>query len=95
MADLPGRGLARALIERSREESRRTPMEDVIQAASKYFFSRQIVDDSTHEMLYKPVDAELCRWACTTAKGDLSDLVLGREIGHAALATAPGALVVD
>jgi len=95
MADLPGRGLARELIERSREESRRTPMEDVIQAASagtlsadqrfrliarlwtlermfyyvyggwgqglemndfppaiKYLFSRQIVDDSTHEMLY-------------------------------------------
>ncbi len=95
MADLPGRGLARELIERSRGESRRTPMEDVIQAASagmlsddqrfrliarlwtlermfyyvyggwgqglemndfppaiKYLFSRQIVDDSTHEMLY-------------------------------------------
>ena len=95
MADLPGRGLARELIERSREESRRTPMEDVIQAASagllsgdqrfrliarlwtlermfyyvyggwgqglemndfppaiKYLFSKQIVDDSTHEMLY-------------------------------------------
>ena len=241
MADLPGRGLARELIEQSRGESRRTPMEDVIQAASagmlsddqrfrliarlwtlermfyyvyggwgqglemndfppaiKYLFSKQIVDDSTHEMLYldtllrkgwiatqkeafrhpygafamdsalayyvfslrnlatyphnirigalnlgpkilelgwmevlaevlgddelrgafasqlvenrshvnmgrrvveefvdKPVDAELTRWACATAKGDyqrflqeLSDFVLGRELRHAAPATA-------
>lgn len=95
MADLPGRTLARELGELSRGESRRTPMEDVIQAASagalsddqrfrliarlwtlermfyyvyggwgqglemndfppsiKYLFSKQIVDESTHEMLY-------------------------------------------
>jgi hypothetical protein len=95
MADLPGRALAQELIDKSREESRRTPMETVIQAVQegnfgdeegfrliirlwtlermfyyiyggwgqgleindfppsvKYFFSRQIVDESTHEMLY-------------------------------------------
>ena len=95
MAELPGRALARELIDQSRAESRRTPMEDVIQAASagalsgdqrfhliarlwtlermfyyvyggwgqglemndfppaiKYLFARQIVDESTHEMLY-------------------------------------------
>ena len=95
MAELPGRALARELIEQSRAVSRQTPMEDVIEAARtgalsgdqrfrltgrlwtlermlyyvyggwgqglemndfppaiKYLFSRQIVDDSTHEMLY-------------------------------------------
>ena len=34
MAELPGRTLARELIDQSRAESRRTPMEDVIQSAS-------------------------------------------------------------
>jgi hypothetical protein len=95
MADLPGRALAQELIDKSREERHRTPMEAVIQAVEeghfgdeealrliirlwtlermfyyiyggwgqgleindfppsvKYFFSRQIVDESTHEMLY-------------------------------------------
>ena len=95
MAALPGRALAQELIAGSREESRRTPIEGVIQAASqgslsdeqyfrligrlwtlermfyyvyggwgqglelndfppsvKYLFARQIYDDSTHEMLY-------------------------------------------
>jgi hypothetical protein len=31
MADLPGRGLAQELIDKSREERHRTPMEAVIQ----------------------------------------------------------------
>lgn len=95
MADLPGKALAQELIAQSRAESRSTPMEAVIDAASdgrfgdehafrligrlwtlermfyyiyggwgqglelndfpasvKYLFSRQIYDDSTHEMLY-------------------------------------------
>src|SRR6266511_6159069 len=95
MADLPGRVLAQELISKSREESRRTPMEAVIQAAQegnfrddevfrliirlwtlermfyyiyggwgqglevndfppsvKYLFARQIMDESTQEMLY-------------------------------------------
>ena len=107
MAELPGRTLARELIEQSRAESRRTPMEDVIQAAKagalsgdqrfrliarlwtlermlyyvyggwgqglemndfppaiKYLFARQIVDDSTHEMVY--LDTLLRRgWVAT------------------------------
>jgi hypothetical protein len=95
MADLPGRELARELIEKSRSESRATPIEDVVRAirrdgldhaaahrligrlwtlermfyyiyggwgqgleindfppSIKYLFSKQIVDESTHEMLY-------------------------------------------
>src|SRR5207248_9472261 len=95
MPELPGKGLARELIEKSRNESRATPVEDLIQAiradglddhaahrligrlwtlermfyyiyggwgqgleindfapSIKYLFSKQIVDESTHEMLY-------------------------------------------
>ena len=95
MAELPGKALAQELIQKSREESRRTPMEAVITAVKegrfqeeesfrligrlwtlerlfyyiyggwgqgleigdvppsvKYLFARQILDDSTHEMLY-------------------------------------------
>src|SRR3981081_2589325 len=95
MADLPGKELARELIEKSQDESRATPIEEVIQAIGnggsdadsadrligrlwtlermfyyiyggwgqglemndfppsvKYLFSKQIVDESTHEMLY-------------------------------------------
>jgi len=95
MAELPGKELAQELMHKSREESRRTPMEAVITAAKegkfhaeegfrligrlwtlerlfyyiyggwgqgleigdfspsvKYLFSRQIMDESTHEMLY-------------------------------------------
>ena len=107
MAGLPGKALAQELIAQSREESRRTPLEGVIQAAKagtlsdeqrfrligrlwtlermfyyiyggwgqglevndfppavKYLFSRQIVDESTHEMLY--LDTLLRRgWVAT------------------------------
>ncbi len=95
MAELPGKELAQELLQKSREESHRTPMEAVITAAKegkvheeegfrligrlwtlerlfyyiyggwgqgleigdfspsvKYLFSRQIMDESTHEMLY-------------------------------------------
>src|SRR6266851_964768 len=95
MADLPGKELARELIEKSQDESRATPIEEVIQAVGnggtdgdsadrligrlwtlermfyyiyggwgqglemndfppsvKYLFSKQIVDESTHEMIY-------------------------------------------
>jgi hypothetical protein len=95
MADLPGRDLARELIEKSRGESRATPFEPITEAARagglggdaahrligrlwtlermfyyvyggwgqglevndfppsvKYLFSKQILDESTHEMLY-------------------------------------------
>src|SRR5712675_2382884 len=95
MADLPGKELARELIEKSQDESRATPIEEAIQAIGnggtdgdsadrligrlwtlermfyyvyggwgqglevndfppsvKYLFARQIVDESTHEMLY-------------------------------------------
>jgi hypothetical protein len=95
MAELPGKTLAQELAAASRDESRATPMEDVIAAAHqpgldedaihrlvsrlwvlermfyyvyggwgqgleindfppsiKYLFSKQIVDESTHEMLY-------------------------------------------
>jgi hypothetical protein len=100
MPDLPGKDLARELIEKSRVESRATPIEEVIRAVQqgglgddtahrligrlwtlermfyyiyggwgqglemndfppsvKYLFSKQIVDESTHEMLY--LDAQL------------------------------------
>ena len=95
MAELPGKELAQELMQKSREESRRTPMEAVIEAARegrfqqqegfrligrlwtlerlfyyiyggwgqgleigdcppsvKYLFARQIMDESTHEMVY-------------------------------------------
>jgi hypothetical protein len=109
MAELPGKGLARELIDKSRAESRATPVEAVIAVAReggfdddkthrligrlwtlermfyyiyggwgqglemndfppsvKYLFSKQIVDESTHEMLY--LDALLRRGAITTQK---------------------------
>src|SRR5215475_8540063 len=95
MAELPGKALAQELIQKSRAESRHTPMEAVITAVKegrfreeesfrligrlwtlerlfyyiyggwgqgleindfppsvKYLFSKQIVDESMHEMLY-------------------------------------------
>jgi hypothetical protein len=95
MTELPGKALARELIERSRELGRHTPMDPIIDAARekrlddgaalrlicrlwalerlfyyiyggwgqglelndfppgvKYLFARQIMDESTHEMLY-------------------------------------------
>jgi hypothetical protein len=107
MADLPGKDLARELIDKSRAESRSTPVEAVIAAAReadfdddkvhrllgrlwtlermfyyiyggwgqglemndfppsvKYLFSKQIVDESTHEMLY--LDAQLKNGFVTT-----------------------------
>jgi len=109
MADLPGKALARELIDESEAESRKTPMEDVIavvrergldkDAANrligrlwtlermfyyiyggwgqglemndyppsvKYLFSKQIVDESTHEMLY--MDALLRQGCVKTQK---------------------------
>src|SRR5256714_12090891 len=110
MPELPGKDLARELIEKSRIESRATPVEDVIQAirgdglgddaahrligrlwtlermfyyiyggwgqglemndfppSIKYLFARQIVDESTHEMLY--MDALLRQGCVATQKG--------------------------
>jgi hypothetical protein len=95
MSELPGKALARELIERSREAARKTPLDPVIELALegrlddaialrlicrlwalerlfyyiyggwgqglelndfppgvKYLFARQIMDESTHEMLY-------------------------------------------
>jgi hypothetical protein len=94
MPELPGKELARELIEKSRSESRATPFEQITEAARnggrddaahrlmgrlwtlermfyyvyggwgqglevndfppsvKYLFSKQILDESTHEMLY-------------------------------------------
>ncbi len=109
MADLPGKALARELIDASGTESRKTPMEDVIAAVRergidtdtasrlfgrlwtlermfyyiyggwgqglemndfppsiKYLFARQIVDESTHEMLY--MDALLRQGCVATQK---------------------------
>jgi hypothetical protein len=109
MAELPGKELARELFERSRSESRATPVEEVIEAVRrgglgddaahrligrlwtlermfyyiyggwgqgleindfppsvKYLFSKQIVDESTHEMLY--LDALLHNGYATTQK---------------------------
>jgi hypothetical protein len=109
MAELPGKALARELIEKSRAESRATPVEDVIRAVReravgaeaenrllarlwtlermfyyiyggwgqglemndfpasvKYLFSKQILDESTHEMLY--LDALLERGFAATQK---------------------------
>jgi hypothetical protein len=109
MPDLPGRDLARELIDRSEAESRSTPVEAVIAAVReggfdddkahrligrlwtlermfyyiyggwgqglemndfppsvKYLFSKQIVDESTHEMLY--LDAQLKKGFVATQK---------------------------
>ncbi len=109
MPDLPGKDLARELIDKSRDESRATPIEEVIQAVRqggtdgdaafrligrlwtlermfyyiyggwgqglemndfppsvKYLFSKQIVDESTHEMVY--LDALLNRGLVATQK---------------------------
>ena len=109
MAELPGRDLARELIDKSEAEARSTPVEAVIAAvreggfdedkahrligrlwtlermfyyiyggwgqglemndfppAVKYLFSKQIVDESTHEMLY--LDAQLKRGFVDTQK---------------------------
>jgi hypothetical protein len=109
MAELPGKGLARELIDTSRAESRATPVEAVIAVAReggfdddkthrligrlwtlermfyyiyggwgqglemndfppsvKYLFSKQIVDESTHEMVY--LDAQLKKRFVATQK---------------------------
>ena len=109
MPELPGKDLARELIEKSRNESRATHVEDVIQAirrdgldddaahrligrlwtlermfyyiyggwgqgleindfppSIKYLFSKQIVDELTHEMLY--LDALLRKGFAATQK---------------------------
>ena len=109
MAQLPGKELARELIEKSRSESRATPVEEVSEAVRrggleddaahrligrlwtlermfyyiyggwgqgleindfppsvKYLFSKQIVDESTHEMLY--LDALLRKGYAATQK---------------------------
>jgi hypothetical protein len=109
MADLPGKGLARELIDKSRAESRATPVEEVIAMVReggfdddkthrligrlwtlermfyyiyggwgqglemndfppsvKYLFSKQIVDESTHEMVY--LDAQLKKRFVATQK---------------------------
>ncbi len=109
MSALPGKALARELIDNSRGESRASPVEDVIRAVRdgaidgdaanrliarlwtlermfyyiyggwgqglemndfpasvKYLFARQIVDESTHEMLY--LDALLHRGFAATQK---------------------------
>ena len=109
MAELPGKDLARELIDKSRAESRSTPVEAVVAAVRqgsvdkdkthrllgrlwtlermfyyiyggwgqglemndfppsvKYLFSKQIVDESTHEMLY--LDAQLAKGFVTKQK---------------------------
>jgi hypothetical protein len=109
MAELPGKDLARELIDKSRAESRATPVEAVIAMAReggfdddkthrligrlwtlermfyyiyggwgqglemndfppsvKYLFSKQIVDESTHEMVY--LDAQLKKRFVATQK---------------------------
>ena len=109
MPELPGKDLARDLIDKSRADSRSTPVEEVIAAvreggldddkahrligrlwtlermfyyiyggwgqglemndfppAVKYLFSKQIVDESTHEMLY--LDAQLKKGFVATQK---------------------------
>ena len=109
MAELPGKAPAEELAAASRDESRTTPIEEVIAAARspgldedavhrlvsrlwvlermfyyvyggwgqgleindfpasiKYLFSKQIVDESTHEMVY--MDALLRQGCVTTQK---------------------------
>ena len=109
MAELPGKDLARELIDKSRAERRSTPVEALIAAVReaefdddkvhrllgrlwtlermfyyiyggwgqglemndfppsvKYLFSKQIVDESTHEMLY--LDVQLKKGFVTTQK---------------------------
>src|SRR5438874_1478553 len=113
MAELPGKALARELIDSSTAESRATPMEDIIASVRnkgldtdsanrlfgrlwtlermfyyiyggwgqglemndyppsiKYLFAKQIVDESTHEMLY--MDALLRHGCVKTQKAAFS-----------------------
>jgi hypothetical protein len=72
-------------------------------------FSSQAVENRSHvnmgrriveEFVQKPVEAELCRWACRVAKedygrflGELSDFVLGREPSTAP--NGPARIVTD
>ena len=126
MPELPGKELARALIEKSRSESRATPVEDIIRATRrdgldgvavhrllgrlwtlermfyyiyggwgqgleindfppsiKYLFSKQIVDESTQEMLY--LDAQLHKGFAATQK-DAFRHPCGRFVLDSALA---------
>src|SRR5947207_4360045 len=120
MAELPGKALAEELAAASRDESRTTPIEDVIAAARspgldddavhrlvsrlwvlermfyyvyggwgqgleindfpasiKYLFSKQIVDESTHEMLY--LDTLLRRGCVKTQKERSEERRVGKE----------------
>jgi hypothetical protein len=124
MVELPGKDLARELIDKSRVESRSTPIEPVIAAVRqggfngdrvhrllgglwtlermfyyiyggwgqglemndfppsvKYLFSKQIVDESTHEMLY--LDAQLKNGFVATQKD-----AFRHPYGHFALDSA-------
>ncbi len=124
MAELPGKDLARELIDKSRADSRSTPVEAVIAAAReadfdddkvhrllgrlwtlermfyyiyggwgqglemndfppsvKYLFSKQIVDESAHEMLY--LDAQLKKGFVATQKD-----AFRHPYGHFALDSA-------
>jgi hypothetical protein len=126
MPELPGKDLARELIEKSRSESGATPVEEVTGAARrgaldsdaahrligrlwtlermfyyiyggwgqgleindfppsvKYLFSKQIVDESTHEMLY--LDALLHKGYVATQKDAFRHLY-GRFILDSSLA---------
>jgi hypothetical protein len=126
VADLPGKDLARELIDKSRTESRTTSVEEVIKAAReggldddtahrligrlwtlermfyyiyggwgqgleindfppsvKYLFSKQIVDESTHEMLY--LDA-LLRKGFVTSQKNAFQHPYGRFVLDSALA---------
>ena len=124
MAELPGKDLARELIDKSQAERRSTPVEAVIAAVRhgavdddkvhrllgrlwtlermfyyiyggwgqglemndfppsvKYLFSKQIVDESTHEMLY--LDAQLNKGFVATQKD-----AFRHPYGHFALDSA-------
>ena len=124
MAELPGKDLARELIDKSRAESRSTPVEALISTVReggisrdrahrligrlwtlermfyyiyggwgqglemndfppsvKYLFSKQIVDESTHEMLY--LDAQLKKGFVATQKD-----AFRHPYGHFALDSA-------
>jgi hypothetical protein len=85
-------GLAQALAD---EGLRSVFTSQFVENRSHINMGRRIVE----EFVSKPVEAELCRWACTIAKRDygrflqeLSDLVLGRETVQEAPAVAAQAV---
>ena len=61
MAELPGKELAQELMQKSREESRRTPMEAVIEAAREGRFQQQESVKAGESLALVPRESQLSK----------------------------------